>query len=434
MKRSAIRTIIILATISLIGMVGLQMFWVVKAYNIQEKHFDDKVRIAMMNSVKEIKSIYKDSSEVNNPIQQQDNNYFTGLINQNVSFYFLNGVLKRNFMQNNITANFDILIYDCFTDSITFSNSINKKKEEKDKLLQLSKKVNAEIHNHYFGVYFPRKIGYLVQHLKIWIFTSIILLLIIIFFAYTINVILRQKRLSEVKTDFINNMTHELKTPISSISLSSSVLTKESTLQDIEKIKTYARIIKEESERLKKQVDKVLQMSIIDKRNINLDKESIHIHEIIKKCTEGFELLIKEKNGHFKIEMNAEKDQIIADKLHITNIIFNLVDNAIKYSIEEPIIEIQTTDTKSGILIYVKDNGIGIGKENQKFIFDKFYRVPTGNIHNVKGFGLGLYYVKMVVEAHKGKITLESGQEKGITFKIFLPYEKEKKKNKHSTR
>lgn len=208
MKRSTIRTIITLATISLIGVVAIQIFWVKKAFSIQEKQFNDQVYLSLRDVAKQIKVIYKDSSEMNNPVHQAASNYFIANINDTLHPYLLETLLKKEFTKRNIKADFDYIIYDCFTDSIAFGNYISLTKTEKSNIEETSKKMKWGHNGHYFGVYFPGKTTYLISHMGIWTFTSFLILLIITFFSYTINVILRQKRLSEIKTDFINNMTH----------------------------------------------------------------------------------------------------------------------------------------------------------------------------------------------------------------------------------
>ncbi|MBL4667984.1 MAG: HAMP domain-containing histidine kinase [Flavobacteriales bacterium] len=255
----------------------------------------------------------------------------------------------------------------------------------------------------------------------IWAFSSSIILIIIIFFAYTINVILKQKKLSEIKNDFINNITHEFKTPISTISLSAEVLLSSNIASDPERLRNYARIIKEENNRLKNQVDKVLQLATLEKSKLKLENENINLHDLIESSIKSFGLIIREKKGKISSALAAEKYLFFGDKIHITNTLHNLIDNAIKYSAEKPEIMVATNYHNGFIEISVKDNGIGIPKDSQKHIFDKFYRTPTGNVHDIKGFGLGLNYVKTIVEAYAGTVKLISKEDEGSTFVIKLP-------------
>ncbi|GAB4398031.1 MAG: hypothetical protein OHK0053_15790 [Microscillaceae bacterium] len=242
-------------------------------------------------------------------------------------------------------------------------------------------------------------------------------------FVMTIQTVLRQKKLSEMTTDFINNMTHELKTPISTISLASNMLRREPILAKPEKIIHYSSMIHEENQKLQEQVEQVLRIAKLEKGDIQLEKSPVSVHEIVKKALSSIDLQVRERNGQIRCYLNALRHEIMADVNHLTNVISNLLDNANKYSPEKPEITISTHDREDGVVISVEDKGIGMSKDKQKHIFDKFYRVPTGNIHDVKGFGLGLAYVKMMVDAHKGQIYLASEPGKGSRFDLFLPYQ-----------
>jgi signal transduction histidine kinase len=219
----------------------------------------------------------------------------------------------------------------------------------------------------------------------------------------------------------VNNITHEFKTPIATISLASEMLLKPSVLSSETKARKYAGIIYDENIRLKNQVENVLQLATLDRGEFNLKYKSIDVHQLIYKVTESFQLLVKEKNGSLKLLLNAPNHQSYVDSMHIENVISNLLDNAEKYSPEIPDITISTFNRNDHIVIAVEDKGIGISKENQKRIFRKLYRVHTGNLHNVKGFGLGLYYVKSLIEAHNGNVNLHSEPGKGSRFEISLP-------------
>ncbi|MBN1253019.1 MAG: HAMP domain-containing histidine kinase, partial [Bacteroidales bacterium] len=254
------------------------------------------------------------------------------------------------------------------------------------------------------------------------ILTSIVLILLILsVFVTTIYIILKQKKISEIKNDFINNMTHELKTPISTISLASQMLKDNGIPSDKKDYNQISNIIDVESRRLGFHVEKVLQMAIIDRGGVELKKKNLRVHQILNHIVININLKIKATNGKLIHSFDAFEDEIFADQLHISNVFTNLLDNAIKYSKESPDIEIYTKNYKNQILISIKDNGIGIRKENQKKIFEKFYRVPTGNLHDVKGFGLGLSYVKKILEQHNGEIKLTSETGKGSTFDVYIP-------------
>ncbi|SHF39908.1 two-component system, OmpR family, phosphate regulon sensor histidine kinase PhoR [Mariniphaga anaerophila] len=275
---------------------------------------------------------------------------------------------------------------------------------------------------NYLYVYFPKRSGYILRATGFTIIPTVILTgLLIAIFAYTIMVIFRQKKLSMIKNDFINNMTHELKTPISTISLASQMLEDGSITNTPKTIEHISRVINQESKRLSFQVEKVLQMAVFNEGRLKLKFKEFDVNNTLQNVLNNFELRVKSKNGVLHSDLKAEDTIIKGDEIHITNVIFNLLDNAMKYSNGEPEITVGTENKNDNIIISVKDNGIGISKEHQAQIFDRFYRVPTGNVHNVKGFGLGLSYVKKIVDLHNGKIKVDSAVNKGTKFSILLP-------------
>ena len=275
---------------------------------------------------------------------------------------------------------------------------------------------------NYLYVYFPHRSQYLFRQTGLTIIPTIILTgLLIAIFAYTIMVIFRQKKLSIIKNDFINNMTHELKTPISTISLASQMLQDGTISNTPSTIEHISKVINQESKRLSFQVEKVLQMAVFNEGRLKLKLRDFDVNKMIETVASNFELRVKNKNGNLVTDIMAENAVIKGDEVHITNVIFNLLDNAMKYSRENPEIKITTENRKDRIMISVQDNGIGIAKEHHSQIFDRFYRVPTGNVHDVKGFGLGLSYVKKIVDLHNGEIKVESVINKGTKFKIYFP-------------
>ncbi|MCD4768865.1 MAG: HAMP domain-containing histidine kinase [Bacteroidales bacterium] len=271
-------------------------------------------------------------------------------------------------------------------------------------------------------LYFPREMKYLISQVGFMGFSSIFITLMLIFFsAMNIIIILRQKRLSEIRTDFINNMTHELKTPISTISLASQMMADKTLSSSQKNLDNISKILNDESMRLKYQVEKVLQASVFDRGSMNLNFIDIDITKLLGNVIDNFSLQLTDRNGTIETDFSAKSHTALADEVHFSNMMSNLIDNAIKYSGDIPRITIRTQDTESEITVSVSDMGIGIKKENLKRIFEKFYRVPTGNRHNVKGFGLGLSYVKKVVDEHNGHISVISSIGKGTTFGIIIP-------------
>lgn len=273
------------------------------------------------------------------------------------------------------------------------------------------------------SIYFPNERGYVLRSMWLMLILSgMFILFIILLFYYSITTIFRQKQLNEIKNDFISNMTHELKTPISTISLACEVLGDEDISKTKERTDRYLTMIKEENKRLGVLVESVLQSAQLDKGNFKLKPVNIDLHEIIRQAIGSVQLAIDKKEGQISAELRAEKHEIFADHTHVQNVIYNLLDNAIKYTPEKPNIKIYTADLPNGIEFCVQDNGIGISRDQQKKIFEKLYRVPTGNIHDVKGFGLGLSYVKAIVEKHGGEVWVESEPGRGSNFHVRLPY------------
>ena len=278
----------------------------------------------------------------------------------------------------------------------------------------------------YLSLHFNNKTGYLWSSVWVILIATIFFTAITLFcFTYTISVIFRQKKFDQVKNDFINNMTHEFKTPLATISLAADSIGSPTILNNPEKVKRFIEIIKQENKRMNGQVEKVLQMAILDKDTFKLKITELDINEIIEHAMLNFALQVESRDGSIRTELKAERHIIEGDFTHVSNIIHNLLDNANKYSPDKPEITIKTRNISDGIEITVEDKGLGLSPASRKLIFDKFYRVPTGNVHDVKGFGLGLSYVKNMLTAHKGNIDVKSELGKGSSFIVFLPIQQQ---------
>jgi two-component system phosphate regulon sensor histidine kinase PhoR len=276
--------------------------------------------------------------------------------------------------------------------------------------------------DNFLYVYFPAKSTHVIRQVWLPISSSILFIFVIIFcFVYAIRVIIRQKALSDIKNDFINNMTHEFKTPLATVSLAVEAL-QDPELSNQDKFRArYLGIIKDENKRLVSQVEKVLQAAALDKNDFKLKLESINLTELLESTVDHIGIQVENRGGKIEFQNLLKDPEIEGDAFHLTHIFNNLLDNANKYSRESPIIRVVATDTADQVVVTIQDQGIGMSKDAQKKIFDKFYRVPTGNVHDVKGFGLGLSYVKTTLEAHKGEISVQSESGKGSTFTIKLP-------------
>lgn len=446
MNRRTINTVIVLGILSLLSIMVIQGVWIRKTIStqatsleIQEREdslnfvrFTENTHIALSNVIKDIALQSSDSSDLYGAVKQIEPNYFSVDINEELQPYYLETLLKREFYAQQVRYDFQYGIYDCFTDSIIFGNLM---KYVGDSTFS-SKETTSEAplpeaiwskDGHYFTVYFPdvKENGNVTQlstSYSPYFYLIFIVVVILIFFGFTVNVIMRQKRLSEVKTDFINNMTHELKTPISTIGLSAEMIMR-SDISDKEKLQQYAGIIFKENKRLEHQVERVLNVAKMDKDKLSLKKERFDVHELLDEAKDNFEFNQTEKGGSIHLELDATQYEIDADPVHLSNVVYNLMDNAVKYCDHAPDITLKTQSDKRWFSLEITDNGIGIRREDLKMIFDKFYRVPTGNRHDVKGFGLGLYYVKLIIEEHGGQINVKSTVGKGTTFSIKLPIE-----------
>jgi len=445
MNRTRINAIIVLGILSLTSILLVQLLWVRKTIEIQStsiaiqhksdslnlKEFSEQTSLALRNVLDNISSTLKDSSDQYGAIKQISVNQFTVDIIQELDPYYLETLLKKALYNQNIHEDFTFGIYDCFTNKLSFSklykftdDSLYTIGNDRIKGLRLAR-LKLKNDGHYFTVFFPAiqsKLSKNPGFLSPWIYISTIVFLVLIFFGFSLATIIRQKRLSEVITDFINNMTHELKTPIATISLSSEMIMRLDINDDLDKAKKYAGIIFKENKRLETQVERVLNISTLDKENTSLNKKTLDFHELLFEVKDTFDFNQLANGGKILIENNASIFIIQADPIHITNVVYNLLDNAVKYCATPPEITVTTKNEKKYFVFEIKDNGIGIRKEDLKMIFDKFYRVSTGNIHNIKGFGLGLFYVKLIIYEHNGYIDVKSKVGEGTTFSIKLPY------------
>ena len=421
MKKETIKLIVLLTTISLLGLIFTQLFWIKNAIDQSENQFDHRISMALSK-------VLDDMVELNELNRLQKRQYISESCGNDlvtVIHYLdtslVDSLLKAKFEFYCLDSIFDFGIIHAKNDSAWTSEYGLDQGRKKITRYKICLKNLFKTQNYNLEVYFPEKRKFILLSMSAWLTVSILFLFVVTgSFIYTIMAILRQKKISEIKNDFINNMTHEFKTPISTISLASEVLIQNKGTD--EQLNKYSKVIFEENQRLKTQVERVLQMAKLDKGELKLRITEVNIHELIKDTVENLYLDYCEKPVSLVYQFYATNSIIQIDKVHMTNIINNLIDNAHKYSYNNLRITISTKNSDRGIIIVFRDNGIGMSKETQKHIFDKFYRIPTGNIHNVKGFGLGLNYVKSLINAHSGTISIKSELKKGSIFTIFLPF------------
>jgi len=402
----------------MMGLLVVQGFWIKRAFDIEERQFNHTVQVALKNIADSIVAENSDTKPHETHIKQLSSKFFFAELNSAINPQILDSLLKKELGIRQIRAAYELGIYKADDDTLVYGEYIPATIQwQIDHANDPDPNLTGTKSN--FAIYFPNKFSVVAGELKIWIFSTIVLLAMTTFFIYAIITLLRERRLVEIKEDFINNLTHEFKTPIANIELASEALKENRITGD--KQHQYHWIIHSENQRLKKQVERILQMGAIDTNNLNLVLKPINIHELIQHLTQSIGLRIKEKTGILTLKLNASNSEVLADEFHLTNSVYNVLDNAEKYSKEHPEISISTRNEKNGLLISIRDAGIGIKEDFQKLVFDKFFRVPTGNIQNVKGFGLGLSYVKTIIEAHNGSITLRSEMNHGSQFDIYLP-------------
>jgi len=468
-----IKTLIVISALALVGLICIQSYWI-KGIEQQKKHHQNIIKLSLAEIAKEVEkheTIKKAerSSGLIQPLNPTNSDpYLTNQITEILKLQ--DSLIKENKLQiseQNVQRN--LQLKNLFKDltSIVFVETIKDRISKKDfekilsetliknevftdyvysifnengeyqyantddinqlKSLSTSDYVIELFPNDFFKsnislhLFFPEEDQFIFKSMWVLLLLSIVFLLIIIgAFYFNISTIYKQKKISTIKTDFINNMTHELKTPISTISLACEALNDEDLSNSAEKRNRFINTIAEENKRIGSLVENVLQSAVIEKEALELKIELLDLNTIIKKAIRNIELQLNKKNGEISLDLKANNTLIEADKIHITNVIYNLLDNAIKYAKGSPIVKIESSDVINGVIIKIKDNGIGIAKEHQLKIFEKLYRVPTGDIHNVKGFGLGLSYVKSIIEKLKGNIKVESNLGDGSTFIIEL--------------
>lgn len=348
-------------------------------------------------------------------------------IHERVNRFLLDSLLKNEFIQNGIELPFSFAVRPVNHPHMLFSTADIRpydweRKAHKAILFPGSGPESGGL----LYVYFPGKRQYVLEKTAaIMTGSAILVIVLMVCFYLAVTTILKQKKLSDIKNDFINNMTHELKTPISTIGLAVDMAAEKAQLVGNPDITRYMDIIGTENKRLGDQVERVLRMAQMDRGNLELKRDPVNVHDLIEKALNSLYVQIESRNGELLLDYLADHETVTGDPVHLTNVIYNLVDNAIKYSSDQPHIEIKTQNEDQGVVITVTDRGIGLNKDQISRIFERFYRVPTGNLHDVKGFGLGLSYVKEIVEAHGGKISVKSQKGVGSSFSVWLPFTQE---------
>lgn len=427
--------ITILVFISALGIIYFQYLWIRQSLQDREYQFEETMNMVAYNTAQAL-------TEVKGKMSPFDNHRNNDLLIPLNVFPFtiahrfsrdevrdlINKSLEKNGLKN-VNFEFAITTTSMIGDDLqsrNFFKAYNDSLHNKNFILPIDAPTGSAIEGlspqELLVIVVPHVQNILWKQMS-WMVFGVILFTCIIFAAFfiTIRALINQKKLSEIKSDFINNMTHEFKTPLATISLAVDALKNEKVINDRSKMDYFSGIIKDENKRMNKQVETILQAALLDKQEVQLNVSELHAHSLIQAALNNIQLPLAAKDGQLIVKLDAANDCIMADDVHFTNIINNLLDNAVKYSNDGVHITLSTCNINNQLRVKIEDNGIGMNKETLQRIFEKFYRAHTGNIHNVKGFGLGLSYVKTIVDAHKGKIKAESTVGKGSTFILDFP-------------
>ncbi|GAB3950304.1 HAMP domain-containing sensor histidine kinase [Spirosoma harenae] len=409
---SRLRLLVILSVFSIIGILAVQTVWVRNAYALRERQFRQSAFIALQDVADEV-------AQLNNftlnryAVTQLSADYFIVNTDAPIDPTTLETFIQNSLQSHNLITDYEYGIYNCETDRMVYGAYVSTSSPTlaKTRLHQNKNLPKFSRYTYYFGIRFPNQAGFVAGQLNGWLWSTVAVLLVVVFFGYTLVVVLKQRRLTEVQRDFINNITHELQTPVSTIRIAADVLRTENITQQPDRLKQYARVLNEESQRLQKQVNSILQLARSERTGFALEPTDVDLHELMTTAANTFGTAIT-------LDLQAENAHIRADRYHLEMVLNNLIDNAIKYCDQLPDVVVRTRQ-EAGLLSWsVSDNGIGIAPKHQKAVFQQFFRVTSGHTHNVKGFGLGLYYVRQVIRAHGWQLTLTSEVGRGSTFTI----------------
>ncbi len=416
MKTKKLNIIIVLGLVATIGILIAQLLWTKESFNLEEKKFSQKTHIALLEVVKKLYEGTSSELPAENPIKKVSSDYYIVNVENDFQPDILEYYLKSEFAKFNITTDFEYAMYNCQSDEMVYGNYVSFSNKTPDKKTVYFPKHKNLV--YYFAIRFPNETSYLFSSLRFWFVLSFALIVILLVYVYSIYTIIQQKKYSELQRDFINNMTHEFKTPLSSILLASNYLNKQDVIKKDDKLEKYTEIIINQSKKLNSHIEQILNIAKSDNAPMEMHKTEVKVVQILRDVIENMQL------KHPKLSVAIDADEtltIAADEFHFTNIIYNLLDNSVKYCDVNPIINIQITDDKNQIKLDFIDNGIGAATKKLNFIFDKFYRIPNEKSNEVNGFGLGLYYVKKICTQHHWKIFASNNIDKGITISIVIP-------------
>lgn len=415
---------IILATITVAGAFSLQIFFLRHSYNYTERQFTESTTIALKEVTWQLLSNSNNLAGFDTiaPVEIISNSYYLVNVGVPIDYELLKYHIQDELRRHEIFTDFEFAVYNPTSESFEQRTLITSRGNQYQSEYEFP--VSENNLGYIFAVHFPDRSPYFQSSLTIWYLFTGLILVIVLFFGYTMSVIIRQRQLSQIQKDFINNLTHELKTPISSIALSAKVINDEKILNTPERLFKYIHIIQDQNSRLSKNVEKVLNLASLEKSRIELNKERLELKEFLDSVVEYFQHSDAGSKASISIDTREAAPYVMADPFHFTNLVMNILENSVKYNERDPEISITASTIKQHTILRFKDNGIGISRKYRKKIFKRFFRVPTGNVHNVKGFGLGLDYVRKITKAHKWEINVDENPEGGSIFTIKIPLKK----------
>lgn len=420
MKINKLNSIILLGLAAIISILVVQLLWTKEAFALEQKKLSQKTHIALLEVAKKLYEGTNHELPSQNPVQKIANDYYIVNIDNDFEADILEFYLKSEFKKMNITTDFEYAMYNCQSDEMVYGNYISLSEKGKEKKTVYFPKHKNLV--YYFAVRFPNETTYLFSSMRFWFILSIALILILLIYVYSIFTLLQQKKYSELQRDFINNMTHEFKTPLSSILIASKYLIEQNPIKEDKKLYTYTDIIINQSNKLNNHIEKILNIAKSDYTPLELKTESVLIIPVIEETIINIQL--KYPEADIKIETNTDNYKIETDVFHFTNLVYNLLDNAVKYCTEKPEIVIRISKENQFLKLEFIDNGIGIPSKKVSYIFDKFYRIQNEKSNEVTGFGLGLYYVKEICSLQNWKINALNNLGKGTIITLSIPYRK----------
>ena len=424
MRNRDIRWVILLGAITVMSIIAMQSYWLIERRSHESQSFHQTTSIALSKVAQKMAVVNKSTLPDEQIVKRITPNYYIVNFNDVIDANILEFYLLQEFSSlSNYTddySEFEYGIYDCSSDDMVYGNHCSLVASN----TPLSNAENLPKYDefqYYFGVKFPSRESDLSTNSGLTWILALMAFITVAFFSYAIWVIFNQRRYSEMQRDFINNMTHEFKTPSSSIQLSSDYLSKQPAIQNDERLQRYIELIRSQYQRLNTQVEKLLNIARLESAEFKLKPERIDMHELIDEVVDSKAAEVGIRGRVFNRMYNAKSPVITGDRSHLGGVVSNLIDNAVKYSPVEMPIDVMTSDGESQLVVTILDHGIGISPAHQKHLFKKFYRVPSGNVHDIKGFGLGLHYVKKIIQMHKGDILVDSELGKGSRFSFNLP-------------